>query len=195
MPLEIKTFSGIDASHLKNDVARLRITVFSEYPYLYDGSEAYEASYLEPLLSSDSAIIVAVFDRDSVVGVSTGLPLSSESDDILSPWSASEYAPSDIYYLSESVLLNPYRGKGIGRVFFSERLKKARNLGFRYASFCAVVRPDNHPSRPVNFQPLNGFWKRLGFEMVPGLTCKISWKEHGISLETPHILQFWIKTL
>ena len=39
-------------------LARLRMTVFREYPYLYDGTEAYEASYLEDYARSREAVVV-----------------------------------------------------------------------------------------------------------------------------------------
>lgn len=38
MTVEIKSLSGIDAAHHFDDLARLRITVFRAFPYLYDGS-------------------------------------------------------------------------------------------------------------------------------------------------------------
>jgi hypothetical protein len=46
--IQIKILTGHDAelAARMNDVARLRITVFREFPYLYDGNFDYEKKYL-----------------------------------------------------------------------------------------------------------------------------------------------------
>lgn len=44
------------------EVARLRIEVFRDLPYLYDGSAAYEAQYLRTYVDSPDAVAVLVFD-------------------------------------------------------------------------------------------------------------------------------------
>ena len=43
------------------DVARLRIEVFRDWPYLYDGDEAYERAYLQTYRESADAILVGAF--------------------------------------------------------------------------------------------------------------------------------------
>ena len=45
MSLEIKSFSGADARPFLDDVARLRIAVFRDFPYLYDGDPDYERGF------------------------------------------------------------------------------------------------------------------------------------------------------
>ena len=44
--MQLETVVGDALAKYIPDLARLRMTVFREYPYLYDGSEAYEAEYL-----------------------------------------------------------------------------------------------------------------------------------------------------
>ena len=62
-------------------------------------------------------------------------------------------------------------------------------------AFCAVARADDHPSRPANARPLDGFWRNRGFQLRPGLTCTMRWPELGAMADTAHTMQFWTKDL
>jgi hypothetical protein len=47
--IRVETCAGRDVLAHLPDIARLRIEVFREYPYLYDGDRAYEERYLRDL--------------------------------------------------------------------------------------------------------------------------------------------------
>ena len=55
MAVEVKALSGDDLQAALPDLARLRIAVFRAFPYLYEGSEAYEQDYMRSL-SRQSAV-------------------------------------------------------------------------------------------------------------------------------------------
>ncbi|GJM34221.1 MAG: GNAT family acetyltransferase [Saprospiraceae bacterium] len=192
----IKSFTQADARPFKNDLARLRIQVFREFPYLYDGSLEYEENYLETLFQSNDSIMVIAFDGEQVIGASTGMPLENETPDIQQPWIDHQQEISKVFYFSESVLLKKYRGQGIGVQFFQEREAWARKLlSFTKLTFCGVVRADDHPQRPKDYFPLDEFWKKRGFSKQDGYICYLSWKEVGESQESKKALQFWSKDL
>ena len=46
-PLEIRNVHGPELEPFIDGLGRLRIAVFREYPYLYDGSLDYEREYLK----------------------------------------------------------------------------------------------------------------------------------------------------
>ncbi|MGE9296588.1 MAG: GNAT family N-acetyltransferase, partial [Puniceicoccales bacterium] len=81
MPTEIKTFTGPEVARYRDALARLRITVFRDFPYLYEGTLDYERGYLQTYLDCPECLFVLVFDGDEVVGASTALPMSAEVDD------------------------------------------------------------------------------------------------------------------
>ncbi len=56
MRIEVLTGAALDAA--LDDVAGLRIGVFREWPYLYDGDLDYERGYLETYRASNAAILV-----------------------------------------------------------------------------------------------------------------------------------------
>lgn len=185
---------GEEAGPYMEDLARLRIQVFREYPYLYEGDMAYEMEYLDTFMKAQGACMVVAKSEGQVIGASTALPLMEETDNVKQPLLEAGYDISRIYYFGESVLLPRYRGQGIGKSFFQLRENFARQqlTDLEWLTFCAVVRPDDHPMQPKDYQPLDGFWKRQGFN-PSGLYCEISWQEVGESAPSPKPLRFWIK--
>jgi len=52
------------------DIAALRIAVFREWPYLYDGDVDYEASYLSTYMRSPDSVVVGCASRRSCLKIS-----------------------------------------------------------------------------------------------------------------------------
>jgi GNAT superfamily N-acetyltransferase len=190
-----KTYSGNEAEKYIQAVAQLRITVFLEFPYLYDGTMEYEEKYLKILFQSPDNVIVIALDGEKVIGASTGLPLVDAGAEIAKSWTDS-HDISKVFYFSESVLLKEYRGKGIGLRFFEERENWVKRLGrFEKMVFCGVVRSVNHHRKPANYLPLDNFWKKQGFMKTENTVCEISWQDLDETAESPKMLHFWYKDL
>lgn len=195
MSLKIRSFSGREVIPYIEDLARLRIEVFNEFPYLYEGDMEYERKYVRTFAESADSVLVIAFDGKKVVGASTGLPLIHETPNIIAPFLQEEYKPESIFYFSESVLKKEYRGIGIGKQFFQQREAWARKLDrFDYLSFCAVIRAQDHPRSPRGYRPLDNFWKKQGFQPT-SMLASISWKDLDEISESPKPLKFWIKKL
>lgn len=176
-------------------LAELRITVFRAYPYLYDGDLRYERKYVEKFSQAEGAIIVGAFDGDRLIGAATGAPMVGQLDEWAAPFRERGYDLASIFYCGESVLLPGYRGRGIGHAFFDHREARARETGATHTCFCGVVRPDDHPAKPADYRPLDGFWRKRGYAPLDGAQATFEWKEVGQRTETPHQLQFWIREL
>ncbi len=178
-------------------VAALRIEVFREFPYLYDGDVDYERRYLATYANSSRAlVVVAINERDEVVGASTAVPLADEVEAFRRPFERAGIVPATVFYLAESVLRRPWRGRGLGGRFFDHREAHARRLGgFELAAFCAVDRPADHPLRPPGYRPLDAFWQRRGYTRRPDLTTTFSWKQIDENEETPKRMTFWTKPI
>lgn len=193
--MRIAVLRGDALARALPDVARLRIEVFRDWPYLYDGDLTYEEHYLQSYRESPEAIVVGAYDGESLVGASTGTPLADHADDFARAFDGSGVALEDVFYGAESVLLPSYRGQGIGHTFFDLREAHARQLGFTRFCFCAVQRPDDHPARPDTYRPLDAFWRGRGFAPLPGVVATFDWKDTGEAEQTAKPLQFWIKDL
>lgn len=195
MNIQLQSFSGITMLPYLDDLAKLRIEVFREFPYLYDGNIGYEQHYLHTLANAPDSVIVVAFDKDKVVGASTGIPMTSETSAVQKPFVEQGYDIDKIFYFGESVLQKSYRGQGIGVEFFKHREAHACGLNrFEYVTFCSVIRAADHPLRPKDYLPLDYFWKKRGFEQTE-MVCYMTWKEVGEAEESTKPLRFWMKHL
>lgn len=191
----VRPLTGAALAEALNDVARLRIEVFRDWPYLYDGDLDYERKYLQSYRDSEQAIVVGAFDGDRLIGASTGAPLIDHAEDFAAAFDGTGLNLNDIFYCAESVLLPAYRGQGVGHTFFDLREAHARALGFTKCAFCGVQRPADHPMRPETYRPLDAFWRAREYEPLPGVVAQFSWKDIGAEGETLKPLQFWIRDL
>ncbi|MDO5756648.1 MAG: GNAT family N-acetyltransferase [Rhodobacterales bacterium] len=192
---EVRVLSGAALDAALDDVARLRITVFRSYPYLYDGDLEYERDYLQTYRDSPGAILVGAFDATRLVGASTGAPLEDHADDFAAAFAGQGLELRDIFYCAESVLLPEYRGHGVGHAFFDRREAHARALGRYYSCFCSVQRPVDHPLKPAGYAPLDRFWHARGYAPLKGAVASFRWKDIDHDTETDHPLQFWMRRL
>lgn len=194
MTVETRVLTGESLAAALEDVARLRIRVFRDFPYCYDGDLDYERNYLRAYQSAGAVVAVAL-DGTRVVGASTGAPMVDHAADFGAAFASRPEPLEQIFYCAESVLLPEYRGHGIGHAFFDARESHARDLGHRYCAFCSVIRPLDHPARPPAYQPLDGFWRKRGYAPLQGVVAQFSWKDLGDTVETEKPLQFWMRTL
>lgn len=197
MTLRLETLTpGPALQRLLDPLADLRIEIFRDWPYLYDGDRAYEAWYLGKFAAADGAVLAAAFDGDELVGASTGLPLAAEHEDFTAPLTAAGYRVDRLYYGAETILRRRYRGRGLYRQFFERREAHARALGgFGHLVFCGVLRPDDHPLKPADAAPLDPIWRRFGYARMDGVTASFPWKDIDQAAETAKPMQFWIKPL
>jgi GNAT superfamily N-acetyltransferase len=193
--IDVRPLTGADLERALPDVARLRMAVFRDWPYLYDGSFDYEHRYLQSYRDSAGAILVGAFDGNRLVGAATGTPMEDHAEDFARAFEGQGVPLKDIFYCAESVLLPEYRGQGIGHAFFDAREDHARRLGRAYSAFCGVIRPEDHPMRPDGYRPLDDFWRRRGYEKLPGVIAQFDWTDIGDAEQTPKPLQFWMRAL
>jgi len=191
-PLHIETLTADRVAPLLPALARLRMAVFRDWPYLYDGDGAEESAYLTPFTRSARAGLVVAFDGAAPVGCATCLPLEDADAAIAAPFRARGWDVADHFYFGESVLLPAYRGRGAGVAFFAAREAHAlRVSACGFATFCAVRRADDHPSKPAGATTLHDFWRHRGYAPVPGLACIMRWKLVDTGGEVDHTLDFW----
>ncbi|HEX7113212.1 MAG TPA: GNAT family N-acetyltransferase [Mizugakiibacter sp.] len=189
-------FAGADVAPHLDAVAALRIAVFRDWPYLYDGDAAYEATYLATYARSPRSLFVLAFDGARVAGASTGIPLADETEAFQRPFRARGLPVGRVFYFGESVLLPAYRGRGIGHAFFDAREAFARTLGgFTLAAFCEVERDAADPRRPPGYRSNDAFWSRRGYVRQDDMCCELDWTEVGADAPAPHRLCYWLRPL
>ncbi len=193
MSVVVRPLTGQELAAALNDLAALRIRVFADWPYLYDGDADYEADYLKEFAAAPDAVLVAAIDGTRLVGAATAAPMVHQKAEFRIPFAARGLDVARLFYFGESVLLPQYRGRGIGHAFFDHREAQARDYGANSACFAAVARPDDHPARPGNHVPHDAFWTKRGYAPVPGLMTQLGWKDHGEVDETLKPMQYWLR--
>jgi GNAT superfamily N-acetyltransferase len=194
--IKVLSFTGSSVGDLIPEIARLRIEVFPEYPFLYVGDYDYEMDYLKKFLTMKDAIVVAAFDGDALIGLATGFPFIYEAKELQQVLIAAHQNPEDYFCFGESVLRKSYRSLGIGKQFFDQREAYVQKL-HRYKAICfyTIVRPKEDPRRPSDYRPLAPFWQSRGFEEHHELVGTISYQEIGEEQQSPKKMVFWIKDL
>lgn len=194
--IKYQSLKGAEIESQLEAIGEIRITVFKEWPYLYEGSLHYERKYLKKYILSQKSLAYLAFDQDRLIGATTAIVLSDESQDIQKPLTEIHLLPSETIYFGESILLPDYRGLGIGKRFMQERLSFAQSLpGIKQVAFCSVIRSDEDPRRPLKYKPLDEFWRNQGFQPIRGVKAEMSWNDVGELMETKKPLQFWLKSL
>lgn len=193
MALKLLSLHGSQLLNWLEQIARLRIDIFYQYPYLYDGSLDYEREYLAKYAESDSSFCALVFDGEQLVGCSTAIALHDADSEFQAPFIVHNIPVERVFYFGESLLYAAYRGSGIGKQFFNLREQRARELGLPITAFCAVVRPDHHPLKPQDYQPLDSFWRTQGYQPEPSMIASYVWLDREQHEESLKPMQFWLK--
>lgn len=191
----IASLRGAEAAAAIEDLADLRLTIFREFPYLYDGRREDELDYLARYARTPDALVVTVSEAGKVVGAATGIPLAAEGAALVEPVAGSSYPVAQLYYVGELLFYQEYRNRGLGLRLLAEVERQVRSMGgYRYLACATIVRPENQPARPAGYLPIERFLARTGFKRLDDLQTSFTWRElDGASCEHP--MKYWIKEL
>lgn len=187
---------GPEIASVVEDLGKLRIAVFRDYPYLYEGTLDYEKEYLQIYTQAPRSFLFAVYDGAEMVGATTCIPLADETSDVRLPFEKAGFDINSIFYFGESILLPAYRGLGLGHRFFDEREAHALSFGsYQMTCFCAVERAENHPLKPLGYRPNDVFWTKRGYRKEPALQSTFEWPDIGQTQSTPKKMVYWCRQL
>ena len=96
MTVSVRPLTGSALAAVLPAVARLRMAVFRDWPYLYDGSLAYEEKYLARLATAEGAVIVAASDGRDIVGCATAAPLTGVKGEPATPFPSTSICRADV---------------------------------------------------------------------------------------------------
>jgi GNAT superfamily N-acetyltransferase len=200
--VRVRSVVGAELAAQVGALARLRVAVFREWPYLYDGDLAYEEAYLRTYAQAPHSVFVLAQDpTGQVVGMATGLPLTQADPATRAPFETAGIDLATVFYFGESVLDPAHRGQGLGHAFFDAREAQARHLRdqesqpLTHTAFCAVDRAADDPRRPPGARDLSPFWQARGYTPNPHLKATFTWREQGAPQQTQHTMIFWQRPL
>jgi GNAT superfamily N-acetyltransferase len=177
-----------------DEVATLRLEIFREYPYLYQGRREDERKYLGSYAEAPDACVILAHDGLTVIGAATGMPLIHEDAQMLDAFAGTAFPHNEVYYVGELLFRPAYRNCGQGRKLLAQLESHIRSLRYRRLTCATIERPDDHPLRPRDDIPMTRFLARTGFVRLPGVTTHFRWRETD-GVQRDHSMQFWSKEL
>lgn len=193
--MDFRVYKGKEISALVEDLAELRIHIFKEFPYLYEGNKAFEYEYLNKYVESDCSFLFTIWNNEKLVGATTCIALYDEFEDVKEPFIKAGIEINSIIYFGESILLKEYRNKGLGKLFMEKRVEFASSYPWcKAVYFCSVERAENHPLKPKDYKNLHEFWSTQGFNPTE-LSTIFEWKDLGETNETEKKMNFWMKPI
>jgi GNAT superfamily N-acetyltransferase len=195
MAITEQLLTGSAVAESLDDIALLRITIFREFPYLYDGRREEESLYLQVYAKAPDTTILTMSDSGKIIGAATGIPLRHEHQELLEPFAGTVYPLDEIYYVGELLFYPEYRNRGLGMRLLARMEEQVRSMGsYRYLTCATVVRPDDHPLRPAAYLPINRFLTVAGFLPLSEIMTEFPWLETDGATRS-HPMNFWIKEL
>lgn len=187
--ISIVTLKGEKIHAFIPELAKLRIQLFREYPYRYDGTLEYEHKYLETYVQCPESCIIVALDENTVVGAATGIPLEYEIEAFKTPYQNEEI--KNLFYVGELLLLPNYRGQAPFIPMMKAMRKEALAYHANKVVFCAVDRPINDPKAPTHYVSLERLWRYFNFRKMAEKYTFLSWKEIDEDNESPKKMIFW----
>ena len=190
-----KMLTGTAIADVLDEVATLRLEIFREYPYLYQGRREDERKYLGTYSEAPGACVILAYDGDAVIGAVAGIPLIHEDAQIQDAFTGTTFPLNELYYVGELLLRPAYRDCGLGQKLLARLESHVGSLG-RYCTLtCATVeRPDDHPLRPRDYILMTRFLARTGFARLSEVTTSFTWREID-GVKRDHLMQFWSKPI
>lgn len=193
MPEQLLTGAAI--AGVLEELATLRLDIFREYPYLYQGRREDELIYLGSYAEIPDACVILAHDGAVVIGAVAGMPLIHEDARMMDAFAGTTFLLNEVYYVGELLFRPAYRNCGLGQNLLARLEGHLRACGrYRQLACATVERPDAHPLRPFDDIPITRFLARTGFTRLPGITTSFIWRETD-GVKRDHPMQFWSKEL
>lgn len=187
--------TGAAIADVLDDLATLRLDIFREYPYLYEGRREDELNYLGTYAEAPDACVILAYDGSAVIGATTGMPFIHEDAQLRDAFAGTALPLDEVYYVGELLFRPAYRNSGLGRKLLDRLGIHIRSLGRYRTLTCATVeRPTDHPLRPRDYIHITRFLARTGFARLSGVTTHFIWRETD-GVKRDHPMQFWSKDL
>lgn len=190
--LDIKILSGTEARPYFNEIAQFAISMFREFPYLFEGTLEYEKEYLETYFVSEKCTLILVFAGNELVSFTSSIPLNEEMAEIQAPFLKAGIDTSSYLYIGEAMIKKEYQGMKLLRTLLQHHIARAAQWGLKYGAFMTVDRPENHPLKPVDYVSLEPIWEHYGCKHRSDLTVKLAWPQVDSSgKEVDNTLSIW----
>lgn len=197
MDLEYLSLRGHMIEDYIEKIALLRLQVLLEFPFLYEGKINFEKDLLKTYSNSANSLVEMALIGDEVVGVTSCIPMSEESDEMQRMFSNQGYDNKRIFFFGESLIAKEYRSHDIYREFFRRMEEHVIDVqpASEYAVFGSIKRSKNHSMYTTEYKGMTDFWSGLGYKEDRKLFLEFKWKDINKKTESLKKMVFWKKKL
>lgn len=189
--MKITVLRGSEILPYLDQVAKLRIDIFREWPYLYEGDLKTEKNYLKVYADAKDSILVVAEEGNQVIGIAIGVPLNESIELVQDVFREKQVSMENRYYFADAILLKEYRGQNIGLTMiqkFEQAVGELKRYGEIYGF--EIVRDENDPRKPEGYRSLDPLWEKLGYGVIPGWEAHVEWLDVGDLEKTSHLMRF-----
>lgn len=193
--IRLEIARGSEIMQYAQEIVKISDAYYSQYPYIYDGTQCDEEFYQRLYASWPEAWLAVAFDEKQAVGYAIGAPMNVIPVG-KEPLLENGYAIDELFLLGEIALLEPYRHRQIGTQMVKQMEQYAKNE-LNYSALCLMQINEAYVKapRPDNYQSSDGFWLELGYEAYQNLSFDIKWKNVNEPYESNHVMFYRIKPL
>lgn len=198
--LVTKIYQGNEVNSIVDNISKMRINEFRNFPYMYDGSLEYERLYFQEFCKDPNSLIVCIFDDSKLIATATSIPLLSNADildNVASKFIAQSLDPKTFFYSGEFIVLQKYRQNGLCKNLLYSVESLAKTLGFTNLCIATVCRSKDDPRRPVSYVDSDVVWKSLGFE-ITNIKTSYPWptiQPNQLTVTVNNEMIFWTKEM
>ncbi len=197
---EIKLFKGKDIEPFLDEIGSLRVKVFREFPYLYDGDLETERKYIAEYAKSDKSVLIAAFVDKQIIGFVTGTALDSGLEIIRTAYelfNSRSLIANNYYYIGEIIILEEYRSFSLSLELIKQIGTFAKNSGYTSLCFLTVIREAGHPLKPAHYRSTAKLWEFYKAKKM-NMSVDYEWKtliNSSESMMQTNKLEFWERSL
>lgn len=193
--IDLKIIESKNALCYLDQMAFIRVNLFKEFPYLYEGNLDEERVYLSHYTRSARSLLCLVLDKGKPVGFASGLVLDDFLEEVKAPFKKLQLDLKSYFYIGEILIYPIYRSFGLLKKVFELLEAYAYFQKYSALTFVTVDRRLNHSAYPQEYRSLEPVWQYFGYKKELGMRVEMSWRQVDSHNEEKNTLSVWNKFL
>jgi hypothetical protein len=194
---EFAVFHGSECDKFKEFMIDLRVTLYRDYPYLYEADRKEEAEYMHWFLNLPKTFVAIAFCKEKPIAFVAGSDFTDFSEHFkgsIEEFEKAGLVPSNYFYIADDLFEPEHPQQEILSTLV--HLMEIRVNEQNNYMFCWITEEhDSHPLKPENYKSASALWEKLGYQKS-NICIKFSYPtiqpDHSQKKEE-HAFTYWLK--
>ncbi len=193
MSIHIEVFKQQETQPYLRLLSQMRLSEYKEFPYLYVGNMEEDFANTNYFTFKDGLLVIA-FEGKTVVGMYSGMPMSTPSSFLQDRSAQLAGEGVDInrcFYASDLIVHPHFKRQGIGGQLLKRLFQEVKVMGYDTMMGVISLRPLNHILRPKDYFDTDSIWEKYGYKKSPlvfSLTYPTRQADDTVKLETNELV-------